>query len=287
MSFNPFTKKGVFFREGAFFIGGVIGGVNACRILLCVVLFAAAYANVAAANCPHPPIDEYVSVQSVVDGDTIRLGDRTLVRLIGINTPEIGYDGAQSQPLALAAKRFLDEVLAKHERVGLVYGAERHDRHGRWLAHVFVQDDDGDQPIQRNVQQLVLEQGLGFWVAVAPNTRFLACYQAAEAKAKTAKIGVWREAFFNPKNAADTQSLQPGFQFLQGTVTAVFDTRRYFWLKFNDTVALRISHKDIHNFQHAHLKDLEGKTVTARGWMFKYKKRLTMSVSDPAAIAVN
>jgi endonuclease YncB( thermonuclease family) len=275
LSFNPFTKKGVFFRKDAFFIGQAF--------LACVAGFAVAYASTAAADCPQPQIDEYVSVQSVVDGDTVRLADRTLVRLIGINTPEIGYDGAKSQPLALAAKQFLDAELRKHERIGLVYGAERHDRHGRRLAHLFMQDGDA----RYNVQQLVLEQGLGFWVAVAPNTRFLECYQAAEAKAKTAKIGVWREIYFKPKNAADTQSLKPGFQLLQGTITAVFETRRNFWLKFNDTVALRISHKDIHKFQRADLKALEGKTVIARGWMFKYKKRLTMSVSHPAAIAVN
>jgi endonuclease YncB( thermonuclease family) len=275
LSFNPFAKKGVFFRKGAFFIGYVL--------LACVV--AATYANAVVADCPQPQIDEYVRVQNVIDGDTVRLTDRTLVRLIGINTPEIGYDGAESQPLARAAKQFLDAELRKHERIGLVYGTERHDRHGRQLAHIFVQDGDAKHNV--NVQQLELEQGLAFWVAVAPNTRFLECYQAAEAKAKTAKIGVWREAFFNPKNAADTQSLKPGFQLLQGIVTDVFETKRNFWLKFNDTVALRISHKDIHKFQRADLKALEGKTVTARGCMFRYKKRLTMSVSHPAAIAVN
>jgi hypothetical protein len=43
----------------------------------------------------------------------------------------------------------------------------------------------------------------------------------------------------------------------------------------------------MHNFQRSELVALKGKTVTARGWMFKHKNRLTMQISHPAAIAVD
>ena len=275
MIFNSITKKGVFFRKDAFFIGLVL--------LWGMVWGAFADGSVATAGCSAPTIDEYVQVRTVIDGDTIRLSNGTSVRLIGINTPEMGYDGAISQPLARAARQFLEAEIRQHQRIGLVYGEDRQDRHGRQLAHVFVSDNGTAQ----NVQQLLLEQGLAFWVAVAPNTRFLPCYRAAEAKAVTAQTGVWSEAYYQPKNAADEQALAPGFQLLRGTIVAVFETKNYFWLKFNDTVALRIAPKDMHNFQRSELVALKGKTVTARGWMFKHKNRLTMQISHPAAIAVD
>ena len=280
LKFSVFLKKGVFSRKDAFFIGRSLPGA--------VVMFAAIFAvlfcspGYAGSACLAPIIDETVGVQSVVDGDTIRLRNKKLVRLLGINTPEIGYDGADSQPLAQAAREFLQSQLKPHQRVGLVYGEEKHDRHGRYLAHVFVADGDS----YRNVQQLLLENGLAFWVAIAPNTRFLNCYQAAEAKAAKARLGIWREAYFEPKNAADIDALAAGFQLLQGKISATFETKKFFWLKFNDAVALRIAHKDIHNFDQTELAALKGKTVVARGWAFKHKNRLTMQISHRAAVSV-
>jgi endonuclease YncB( thermonuclease family) len=277
LKFKLFSKKGVFFRKDAFFIGR--GLLVAAVVVLAVLVCGSGYAG---SECTTPAIDKTVRMQSVVDGDTIRLSDKKLVRLIGINSPEIGYDGADSQPLARAAREFLQSQLDQRRRVALVYGKENQDRHGRYLAHVFVADGDS----YRNVQQLLLENGLAFWVAIAPNTRFLNCYQSAEAKAAKARLGVWREAYFQPKNAADKDALTPGFQLLQGKITVTFKTEKFFWLKFNDSVALRIARKYLHNFDQSELTALEGKTVIARGWAFKHKHRLTMQISHRAAISV-
>ena len=282
MDFKPFTSKGVFLRKDAFFIG---------RWRLWVaVLLAIWLGEIARADCTAPSMDAYVGVASVVDGDTIRLADQTLVRLIGINTPEIDHDGGDSQPLAHAARQFLETRLTGQGRVGLVYGVENRDRYGRRLAHVFVEQGD----TRLNVQKALLENGLAMWVAIAPNTRYLTCYQAAEAKARQQGIGIWREAYFRPKDASNPRALNPGFQRLQGKIVAVFQTKNYFWLKFNDTVALRIAPKDIHNFDLSRLRALDGKFVEARGWLSKYQSkhqgkrqtRLTMQISHPAAVAV-
>ena len=276
MRFKLFAKKGAFLRKGAFFIG---------RGLLCaMVVFAGLVGSPvhAGPGCKAPVIQETARVKSVVDGDTIRLSDQKLVRLIGINSPEINHDGTNSQPLALAARDYLKTQLTQDQRIGLVYGKESRDRHGRYLAHVFVEDGDS----YRNVQQLMLENGLAFWVAVAPNTRFQNCYQVAEEKAVKASLGVWRERYYLPKNAADIDAINPGFQLLQGKITATFKTKKFFWLKFNDTVALRIALKDIHNFDQSELSTLKGKTVIARGWVFKHKNRLTIQISHRASVSV-
>jgi endonuclease YncB( thermonuclease family) len=270
LKFRHFSKQGVFFRKDAFF--------NALGWGLAVIL--GFYAHLGYAGCLAPAMDEHVVVQSVVDGDTIRLKNQVLVRLIGINTPEIGYDGAVSQPLARAARDFLATLLDEHKTVGLVYGKDSQDRHGRRLAYVFV--NDGEH--YRNAQQLLLENGLAMWVAIAPNTRFLECHQAAEEKAEKQRVGLWREAVFRPKIVEQQARLTPGFQLLQGKITSTLNTKNSLWLKFNDTVALRILQKDLQYFQLSELMALEGKTVTARGWVYKHKNRLTMQISHPASI---
>lgn len=53
----------------------------------------------ALAFCPLPGKPEQVRVQQVVDGDTVRLVDGRSVRLIGINTPEIGHGGVAASPM--------------------------------------------------------------------------------------------------------------------------------------------------------------------------------------------
>jgi micrococcal nuclease len=248
-------------------------------VLVCGALF---QSNRAFGNCPAPVLNEQASISSIVDGDTVRLADRQLVRLIGINAPEIHHDGTPSEPLAQAAKHFLSSLLKNHKTVGLALEAETHDHYGRRLAHVFVSNSDSGSPV--DVQQKILEKGLGFWVAIPPNTDYLKCYRSAEAVARQKHLGVWSNAYFKPGNASDKNTLRPGFQRLQGTISKIFRTKKSVWLKFNERVALRIATKDLHNFHMAALYALKGKNLVARGWLYKYKGRLIMAIRVPAAM---
>ena len=67
-----------------------------------------------------------VGVAKVVDGDTLRLVDGRSVRLIGINTPELGRDGRKAEPFAVAAQRRLRALVeASNGRVGWSPGASQ------------------------------------------------------------------------------------------------------------------------------------------------------------------
>jgi len=87
------------------------------------------------------------TVQSVTDGDTIVVKLRTAqtvhVRVVGIDTPELGRDGRKDQPGAVAAKNRLTE-LVKGRTVNLVYDAlsNREDRYGRQLCYVELDGRD-------------------------------------------------------------------------------------------------------------------------------------------------
>lgn len=60
---------------------------------------------------------EAAEVVAVVDGDTIDVKTSTgesRVRIIGIDTPEIGRDGAAGDCYAIEARNFLDELRCNH-----------------------------------------------------------------------------------------------------------------------------------------------------------------------------
>ena len=69
-------------------------------------------------------------VDYVVDGDTIRLGSGTYVRLIGIDTPEVGECGYQ------AAKKALDQMVGSSVGLPNPSSVDDMDGYGRLLRYV-------------------------------------------------------------------------------------------------------------------------------------------------------
>jgi len=117
-------------------------------------------------------------VAKVSDGDSLVLADGRAVRLIGINAPELGKDGAPDEPLARAARAELERLVAG-KRVRLALDEEHRDRYGRWLAHITLPDGAG-------VAERLLEQGLACVIAVSPNLLNLTRYLDIEASARRA-----------------------------------------------------------------------------------------------------
>ncbi len=91
-------------------------------------------------DCGADRIDRWARVVHVFDGDTVELRDGQRVRLVGIDTPEMGRDGAPAEAYAAQARRALEKLLAQRRRVGLRFDRERRDRYQRVLAHLFLSD---------------------------------------------------------------------------------------------------------------------------------------------------
>ena len=222
--------------------------------------------------------DEWVEVGRVYDGDTVKLKDGRKLRLIGINTPEIGYDGEPSEPLAEAARQALVGLLADDKRLALRYGAERKDRYGRLLAHVFLPD-------QRNVQSVLLRQGLAASVAVGRNLANFDCYLAAERQA--GQLGIWALPRFQGLATTQLAPGAKGFQVIQGKVIRVGESRKSYWLNFTGKVAARIDKHDLAAFKgRLELPTLQGKTIKLRGWLYQYKGQTQLRVYHPGIIEV-
>lgn len=220
---------------------------------------------------------EAARVAQAIDGDTLVLADGRLVRLIGINAPELGKDGAPDEPLARAA-RSLAANLAVGQRVVLELDQEPADRYGRLLAHVFLPDG-------RSLQEILLRHGLAFVVAVPPNLARLAAYQAAEEEARRAGRGVWGHPAYAPIPAQQLRA--GGFRLVTGTVQRVGRSRYGYYLDLAPRFSLVVEHKDWERyFGGVDPERLRGKAVIARGWVTEYQDRLRLRLRHPAMLTL-
>ena len=78
-------------------------------------------------------------VQRVVDGDTLVLTGGTRVRLIGADTPETVHPDLPVQPWGPEATEFTRRFVSGRP-IRLQFDGRKQDRHGRVLAHVWVDD---------------------------------------------------------------------------------------------------------------------------------------------------
>jgi endonuclease YncB( thermonuclease family) len=220
-------------------------------------------------------------VERALDGDSLLLRDGRQVRLIGINTPEFGKDGAPHQPLAREAQQRLAQ-LTEGKRVRLEPGREARDRHGRTLAHVHVGET--------NVEEILLREGLAWLVAIPPNVVHVARLRAAETDARRAGRGVWAERRYDPVAAERLGTSDAGFRFVTGQVRAVRNGKRAYYLELAPRVVLIIPHdhwKDYFAREQAYARGpyaLAGRRLVARGWLSERNGELRLRVGHPAML---
>ncbi len=134
-------------------------------------------------------IDAVRSFGSVVDGDTIRTGAGSLIRLIGVDAPEVDGPYTELEPGGEEAASFLKSFLEGSDVVYLSFGDERKDlrkdEHGRLLAYVYREGD------YRPVNRALLEAG---WARAYRNYRYRKKkeFRRAERKARRQKVGIWK-----------------------------------------------------------------------------------------------
>lgn len=221
------------------------------------------YLGAAQAFCPAPSELPRVKVQRVLDGDTLRLVDGRSVRLVGLNTPELGRQGRSTEPFAEAARRRLQALIAASDgEIGLRLGLQAKDHYGRTLAHGY----DG---VGRNLEAQLLAEGLGYQVAVAPNVALVECQQLAERSAREKRLGLWRQAHI----ATAKQLASGGFALIQGRVERVERNRGGLWLEMGDSLVLRVAGEALQGFDLEQLQGLTGRRVEARGWVVDRTRR--------------
>lgn len=120
-------------------------------------------------------------IDYVHDGDTLFLRDGRKVRLLGINTPEIGE---RAQCYGDEATRALRELLPAGTPVWVVHDLEPFDQYGRSLLYVYTEDG-------LNVNLELLRLGAAEVEMYEPNVMLRDEIFDAQSAAKRANLGLW------------------------------------------------------------------------------------------------
>lgn len=197
------------------------------------------------------------AVSSAVDGDTLRLAGGDSLRLVGVNTREIGRDGRPDEALAREARAALQGMLGAENAVWLQPAEEGRDRYGRLLAYAF--DVHGS-----SLAEQLIARGLGFHVAIAPNLALADCLLSAERVARAQGLGVWADA---PLAIAELAPGAGGFHLIRDRVTRVSFKDNGWWVQLGGKLGVKIDADAQSRFSRRQLRALEGSRVEVRGWL--------------------
>jgi micrococcal nuclease len=132
-----------------------------------------------------PPDARWRRVERIIDGDTVVLDGGERVRLIGVDTAEMGDERAPVQAFARASRRALGRLL-RVQQVRLEYGRERTDRHDRTLAYLFTEDG-------RDINQAMIAEGWSHAFTRYPHPA-LDAHRDAEHDARASGRGLWADS---------------------------------------------------------------------------------------------
>ena len=122
-------------------------------------------------------------VERIADGDTFSCRDGRKVRLIGIDTPELGQGESGRQ-----ARRALARLVPPGSSVRLERDVAPRDRYGRELAHVWSGS--------RLVNEALVLDGWAVLYTVPPNVKYADRLERAQKKAREAGVGLWQSGGF-------------------------------------------------------------------------------------------
>ncbi len=218
-------------------------------------------ATLAQADCTPPRQLEAARLERVVDGDTVQLRGGERVRLIGLNAPELAHDGRPAEPLAARSKQALADLLPRDRDIYLQPGAKPRDHYGRRLAHLFLRRDGG------SIEAEQLRRGLGFQVALPPDTTHADCLARAEGEARKQRLGVWAERYFAPRDSRNLKLADAGFRRVRLQVEQVRSGRGGWWLE-GGPLAVWLSREALPASAEACAPACwRGRPLTLRGWI--------------------
>jgi len=215
-------------------------------------------------------------VLEVVDGDTVVL-DRKIeganqVRLVGLQAPKLplGRNGFRMWPLAPQSKTAL-EALTLGRAVNLRYGGAEKDRHGRLLAHLFLEDGTW-------VQGQMLQIGMARVYTFPDNRAVAADMHRHEQAARDAERGIWAHPFYKIRAAAPEalKRYTGTFQIIEGKVIDAVRVKSRVYLNFGEdwrsdfTVTLNSRARKMFKSSGIEPLDYKNKTIRVRSWLKKY-----------------
>ncbi len=236
--------------------------------------------DIVLAACPADYTDERVKVTHAYDGDTVTLEDGRRIRLIGINTPELGRDGHRDEPYAIAARDQLRRLLRLHDNTLLLrHDIEKRDRYGRQLSHAYFENGN-------SVAAELLGAGLATTMIVPPNTWSVQCYLEIEDWARKTGIGLWNTPAFRTHQSANLTHRTRGYRIVRGRIENVTTGRDAIHIDLEGPLVVRINRDDMDIFPNISRELLAGSLVETRGWIKHRRGNLYLQARHPAALRI-
>jgi micrococcal nuclease len=233
-------------------------------------------------NRSSSPPEEGVVI-AVFDGDTIKVkfdnnrGSR-IVRLIGIDAPEIDQPKEETQFQAHVSKRFTFHYLYR-KKVSLTYDRELEDKYGRLLAYVWTEE-------QRLFNRFILQEGFASAFLRFPfRDDYRQDFEKAEKQARRLEKGFWGGPYYPEVQASEANS------FLGKIVSVVFfcarvqpDKNFLFLHSQDDEFAALIPRKHLSSFPDS--KKFAHKNVSVTGFLEEYKGQPQIFIFLPNQIKI-
>lgn len=252
-------------------------------ILLFSILFISAYFHIRlnifeAHNNTDPSFDRGVVVV-VYDGDTIkvRFEDQSerKVRLIGIDSPEIGDQREDVRFLAFMAKRFSFYHLYRKE-VRLSFDWEREDKYGRLLAYIWY-----DKDVMFN--EFILKEGFAHTFLKYPfNEKYRRRFIQAERMARKYERGFWQGEPLPTVPSSEAEKNVGKYLSVNFKCIDVRLQGRFVFLHSPDNFSVLIPRNELSLF--LDVQSFKGKWLKVKGFLEDYKGKFQIIVFLPLQI---
>jgi endonuclease YncB( thermonuclease family) len=252
------------------------------------IFWLAAFPSPPARACDLPP-PEAGMVGGVIDGETLKLADGRIVKLIGAKAPlpPLGWRGDDPWPFVDDARQAL-ERLASGKSIELRFGGSRTDRHGHLLPQAFVVAGES----RLWIQDELIGSGLARVYSLPDNRACTPELLRREDEARAKRLGLWASPVFRIEDASDAKRLGRlihSYQLVEGTVLNVGEGSGRLYLNFapdwRSDFTISVARKDAPAFTASGLdvKALAGARLRVRGWL-AWRNGPMIEASNPEQI---
>ena len=224
---------------------------------------------------------DWGKVTAVYDGDTIQVrldtGESEKVRLIGIDTPEMGDEREMVRFQAETAKRFTYYTIYG-EKIRLTYDWDKRDEYGRLLAYVWLPDG--------MFNEMILRRGYASPLLHFPfKKEYMDRFKNAAEDARRSNRGLWKEHPYPPIDSREAGSFLGCMFAVEFRCNDILRRRNYILLTSKKgEFAAFIYREDLKEFPD--LRSLKNHTLRVSGMIEDYRGRPQMVLFSPFQLEV-
>jgi micrococcal nuclease len=229
---------------------------------------------------PTPP--DAATVAAVLDGDTVKVrfgdGSERKVRLIGIDSPELGDERESVRFMAYVAKRFAFLKLYRRD-VRLSYDWQLEDKYGRLLAFLTV----GEGTL---FNELILREGFATRFRAFPfKPELMKRFEAAESEARREGKGLWARSDAPPVSPAEASGMTGRLASVRMACASV-EVRRPFMVLVPAGREIEVLVPDRRRADFPGLEAMAGKVLLVKGLVEEFEGRPQIMVDVPLQLKV-